>query len=128
VHGKGARRRHLALRDLLRDLTRDALDGRLHVGHDPLGFVDALHAALAASFVRGHGAHRLAVPLDIGGDALAMAASPALEIAPVLGVTNTPDTRLDLGTVLTETRGLATGRVARWLSGLQAHGVLWGTP
>src|SRR5215831_13507053 len=128
VHDKGDRRRHIELRDLLPHIPRDELDGRLHLGHDPLGFVDALQAALAESFVLGHGANLLDVPLDIGGDEWAIAAYPTLEVDKVIVVTNAPDTRLDLGTLLTETLVLATGHVERLLSLLQAHGVLWGMP
>ena len=65
VHGKGDRRRQIELSDLLPHIPRDELDGRLHFGHDPLGFVDALQAALAESFVLGNGANLLDVPLDI---------------------------------------------------------------
>ena len=128
VHGQGDRRWHIELSDLLSDLTRDALDGRLHFGHAPLGCVDVLQAALAESCVLGNGANRLDVPLDIGGDAWAIAASPALASDKGIVVTNAPETRLDLGTLRTETLGLAPGRVERVLSWLQAYGVLWGTP
>jgi len=78
--------------------------------------------------VLGNGAHLLDVPFDIGGDALANSAYPALESDTVIVVTNAPETPLGLCTLLTETRVLATGRVERLLSLLQAHGVLWGTP
>jgi hypothetical protein len=78
--------------------------------------------------VLGNGANLLDVPLDIGGDELAVSAYPALEIDKVIVVTNAPDTRLDLFTLLTEALVLVTGRVERLLSLLQAHGVLWGTP
>jgi len=47
--------------------------------------------------VLGNGANLLDVPLDIGGDALAIAAYPALEIDTVIVVTNAPETPLDLG-------------------------------
>ena len=126
MQGKGNRRWHIELSDLLSDITRDELDGRLHFGHDPLGFVDALQATLAESFVLGNGANLLDVPLDIGGDELAVSAYPALEIDKVIVVTNAPDTRLDLFTLLTEALVLVTGRVERLLSLLQAQGVLWG--
>ena len=43
-------------------------------------------------------------------------------------MTNAPDTRLDLGTLLSETRVLTTGRVERVLSMLQTHGCFGGTP
>ena len=66
-------------------------------------------------------------PWISGGDELAISTYPALEIDKVIVVTNAPDTRLDLFTLLTETLVLATGRVERLLSLLQAHGVLRGT-
>src|SRR6266849_4109004 len=50
VDGEGDRRRHVELSDLLSDITRDELDGRLHFRHHPLGFLDAFHAALAEPF------------------------------------------------------------------------------
>ena len=100
MHGKGDRRRHIELSDLLSDITRDELDGRLHFRHHPLGFVDALQAALAESFLLGNGANLLDVPLDIRGDELAVSAYPALEIDKVVVVANAPDTRLDLFTLL----------------------------
>src|SRR5919197_5549706 len=108
MHGKGDRRRYIELRDLLPHIPRDELDGRLHFGHDPLGFVDALQAALAESFVLGNGANLLDVPLDIGGDQLAIAAHPALKIDKVVGVANATDARPDLGTLLSETFVLTT--------------------
>ena len=100
----------------------------LHFRHHPLGFVDALQAALAESFLLGNGAHLIDVLLDIGGNELTIAAYPALEIDKVVVVANAPDTRLDLFTLLTETRVLTTGRFECLLSLLQAHGFFWGTP
>ena len=40
MHGKGDRRREIELLDLLTDLTRDELEGRLPLWHHPLGFLD----------------------------------------------------------------------------------------
>ena len=114
------------LSDLLTDITRDELDGALHFRHHPLGFVDALQAALAESFLLGNGANLLDVPLDIIGDEVAIAAYPALQIDKMVVVTDAPDTRLDLFTLLRETLVLTTGRFERLLGLLQAHGFFWG--
>ena len=65
VHGEGGRLRQVQLMDLLPDIPGDKLDGGLHFRHDALSFLDALHAALAESFVLGNRAHLLDVPLDI---------------------------------------------------------------
>src|SRR5262249_32794627 len=103
-------------------------DGRLHFGHHPLGFLDAFHAALAEPFVLGNRTNLLDVSLDIRGNALAISAYSTLEIDKVVVVANAPDTRLDLCTLLSETRVLTTGCFERVLSVLQTHGCLWGTP
>ena len=63
----------------------------------------------------------------LGGEALAVSASPTLEIDHVIVVPQAPETRLDLGPLRTETLVRATGRVECWRSVLQAHRVLWGT-
>src|SRR4029453_4905067 len=128
VHGKGDGRRQVELRDLLTDITRDELAGRLHFRHHPLGFRDALQAALAQSFLLGQGAHLLDVLLDISGNELAVAAHPALQSDTRVVVANATETRLDLCTVLRETRGLTTGRCERRLGVLQTHGCFWGAP
>jgi len=126
VHGKGDRRRHIELSDLLSGITRDELDGALHFRHHLLGCVDALHAALAASFVLGNGAHLIDVLLNIRGNELTIAAYPALEIDKVVVVANAPETRLDLCTLLTETRVLTTGRFECLLGLFQAYRFFWG--
>src|SRR5262249_36338917 len=126
VHGKGNRRRYIELLDLLRDITRDELDSRLHFRHHPLGFLDAFQAALAESFVLGNGTNLLDVLLDISGNQLAVSTHPALQIDKMVVVPDAPDTRLDLFTLLSETLVFTTGRVERWLSVLQAHSFFWG--
>src|SRR5690348_1225849 len=50
VHREGYRRCQAQLHDLLPYIPRDELDGRLHFGHDALGFLNALHAALVEPF------------------------------------------------------------------------------
>src|ERR1043166_3986352 len=126
VHGKGDGRRQVELSDLLTDITRDERDGRLHFRHHPLGFLDALQAALAQSFVLGKGANLLDVLLDISGNEVAVAAPPALQIDTMVVVADAPETRLDLCTLLRETLVLTTGRCEHLLGVLQAHGCLWG--
>src|SRR5262249_13559217 len=100
VHGEGDGRSYIELRDLAPHITGDKLDGGSHFGHDPLGFLDTRHTALAESFVLGHGANLLDVPLDIRGDEVAVAAHPTLQIDKMVVVTDAPDTRLDLCTLL----------------------------
>src|SRR5438552_5255339 len=90
VPGTGDRRRHIELSDLLSDITRDERDGALHFRHHPLGFVDALQAALAESFLLGNGANLIDMLLNIRGNELTIAAYPALEIDKVVVVTNAP--------------------------------------
>jgi len=51
VHGEGGGLRQIERIDLLPNITRDELDGRLHVRNDALGLLDALQAALAEPFV-----------------------------------------------------------------------------
>src|SRR5215208_2413811 len=128
MHGKGDRRRYIELIDLLTDITRDELDSRLHLWHHPLGFLDTFQAALAESFLLGHGANLLDVLLDIRGDELAVSAHPALEIDTMVVVANTTDTRLDLFALLSEPLVLTTSRFEGLLGVLQAHGFLWGAP
>src|SRR5215471_3887920 len=92
VHGKGDRGRYIELLDLLSHITRDELDGRLHFGHHPLGFLDTLHTALTESFVLGNGANLLDVLLDIRGNQLAVSTHPALQIDKMVVVPDAPDT------------------------------------
>src|SRR4030095_2020516 len=127
VHREGNRRRQVELSDLLLDITGDELDSRLHFRHHPLGLLDTLQAALAQSFVLGNRTNLLDVSLDIRGNESTIATHPALQVDKVIGVAQAPDTRLHLGTLLSETRVLTTGRCERVLGLLQAHGVLWGT-
>src|SRR5215813_9103433 len=128
VHGQGDRWLHSKRSDLLSAIMRDELDGALHCRHHPLSLGDALQAALTESFVLGHGAHRINVLLHIRGKEVAMAASPALEIDKGVVVAHALDTCLDLCTLLTETRGLTTGRCESLLGLFQAYRCLWRAP
>jgi hypothetical protein len=118
-HGEGDGRRQVERSDLRSDITRDARAGRLHVRHPALGFCDALHAALAEAFLRGPGAHLLDVPWAIRGDAGAVSAHPALEIDTMVVVTEAPETRLDLCTLLGQALMCTAGRFERLLGLLQ---------
>ena len=102
MHGEGDGRRYIELRDLVPHITGDKLDGGSHFGHDTLGFLDTLQTALAESFVLGNGANVLDMPLNIGGDELAVAAHSALKIDTMVIVAKTTDVRLDLLTLLSE--------------------------
>ena len=55
----------IELMDLLTDVTGDKRDSRLHFGHDPLGFIDAIETSLAELFVLGDGTNRLDLRADI---------------------------------------------------------------
>ena len=128
VHGQGDGRRQVELSDLLTDITRDELDGRLHFRHHALGFLDAREAMLAEPFVLGNGTSLLDVLLDISGNELAVSTHPALQIDKMVVVANATDTRLDLCTLLSETFVLTTGRFERLLGLLQTQRFFWGAP
>src|SRR5207245_11395175 len=108
------------------DITRGTRDGRLPFRRPPLSVLDAFHAALAESFVLGHGTNLLDVLVDISGNKLAVSTHPALQIDTRVVVPDAPETRLDLCTVLSETLVLTTGGVERVLRVLQAHSFFWG--
>src|SRR5262249_17359833 len=78
-------------------------------------------------FVLGNGANLRDVSLELRGNESTIATHPALQVDKVVGVANAPDTRLHLGTLLSEPLVLTTGRCERVLGLLQAHGFLWGT-
>ena len=128
VHGEGDVRRQVELPDLFVHIPRHERDGGLHVWHHALGFLDALHAALAETFLLGHGANLIDVAVYIGDDALAVSAHPAFEIDKVVVLANAPDTCLDQLTLLGETLVLALGCIERLRGLLQTAGCCWGTP
>jgi hypothetical protein len=125
VPGEGGRWCQGQWIDLLPHIPRDERDGRLHFGHDALGFLHALQAALAEPFVLGKHTTLLHGRLQISGQAWAVATYAALEIATrVVGA----DATAALGAVraLLRTALLLTpGRCALLLGLLQAHGRLW---
>ena len=65
VHGEGGGRCQVQLIDLLSHITGDELNGGLHFGYHPLGFIDAIETSLAELFVLGNGANRLDLSTDI---------------------------------------------------------------
>ena len=77
-------------------VTRDKRNGRLPVGHDPLGFGDPLETSRAELFVLGDGAHRLQVRADICGDEWAVATHPALQVNKMIGLADGLKALLDL--------------------------------
>ena len=79
VPGAGDGRWSSALRDLAPHRTGDTRAGGAPCRHDPRGCRATLHTALAESCGRGHGAHGRDGPVTSGGDALAVAAPPALQ-------------------------------------------------
>ncbi len=86
VHSVGRGLHQVQLPHLLPHIARDELDGRLHFGHDPLGFLDAIHARLAEAYVLGNGADRVDVVLDISSIELPVASHAAPQIHKVIGV------------------------------------------
>src|SRR5262249_51223581 len=132
MHGEGDERRHSELSDLLPDITRDKLDGRLPFRHDALSFFDAFQAAWAEPFLLGNRTNLLDVSLNICGDEWAVAAYSTLQIDKGVGVAAAPDTRLDLCALLSEPLVLTAGRFERLLGVLQAprcfYGYFWTVP
>ena len=127
VQGVGHRRCQVELRDLLPHIPRDERDSRLHFGHDALGFLHTLQAALAEPFVLGNRTNLLNVRLNISGNEWAVATYPALEIDKMVIVADATNVRLDLLTLLSEALVLTTRRFEYLLGLLQAHGGFWGT-
>src|SRR5437879_1955021 len=113
--------------DLLPHIPRDERDGRLHFGHDALGFLHALQAALAEPFVLGNRTHLLNVRLDISGNELTVSTDPALEIDKMVVVADATDALGDLLALLSEALMLTTGRFELLLGLLKAHGRCWRT-
>jgi hypothetical protein len=86
VHGEGGGRRQIELVDLLPHITRDELNGRLHFGHDALGFLDALQAALAEPCVLGNSTSLLDMPWDLCGNELAVSTHTTFKIDNMIGL------------------------------------------
>src|SRR5215471_1004920 len=127
VHGEGDGRCDIELSDLAPHIPGDKLDGGSHFGHDTLGFVDALHATLAETFLLGHSANGVDMPLHVSSNESAVSTHAALKIDKMVVVANAPDMLLDLFALRSETRVLTTGCFERVLSLLQTHGVFGGT-
>src|SRR5207245_7049095 len=75
-------------------------------------------------FLLGHGANLLDVPLDTRGDEVAVSAHPALQIDKMVVVTDAPDTRLDLCTLLGQALMFTAGRFER-LPGVARTALVW---
>jgi hypothetical protein len=96
VHGKSLWRVQLEAVDLLAHVARNTLDGGLHLGHDALGFIDALQATLAEAFFLGHSANGVHLLADIGGNELGVAPHATIEIDHRIDLTDAADTLGDL--------------------------------
>jgi hypothetical protein len=74
----------------------------------------------------GNGAHLVNVALKVCGHESAVSTHAALEIDTMVVVANATEVLLDLYALLSEMRGLATGRFEDLFGLLQADGCLWG--
>jgi len=110
VHGVGWRRRQRQATPLLPHITRDERDGRWPCGHHPLGVLETIQARLAAMFLRGTRADRLAVLLAIPRNARAGATHAALEVNTVGGVADGAHAVRDLLALCAEALGLLARR------------------
>ena len=127
MHGEGDGLRQVQPMDLLSHITGDKLNGRLHFGHHPLGFAEAIETALAELCVLSKDAHRFDVRADIGGDQLAVSTYAAFEIDPVIGLANGLKALCDLIALLGQALVLTAGRVSGVLSVFKAYGRFWRT-
>jgi hypothetical protein len=126
VHGAGCRRGHVQLIDLLPNRARNALNGRLHCGPHALGFLHALHAALAEACGLRQRADQVDVSLDITSHARAVAPHAALQGDTVGGVAEATEALGDLLAWLREALRLTTGHVEGLRGLFQAHRCFWG--
>jgi hypothetical protein len=78
--------------DLLAHIPRDQRDGRLHFGHDTLGFLHAIEARLAEAFLLGDGADRVDLVLDIADNQLPVATDPAIQVHAMVRLANGANT------------------------------------
>jgi hypothetical protein len=113
VHREGDGRRQVPPIDLLSHIPRDKLNGRLHFGHHPLGFVDAIEAALAQVFVLSNGTNHCDVSADIGGDQLAVSTHAAVEVDKVIGLADGLKPLFDLLALLGQSR--VEGVIQLWI-------------
>ncbi len=127
VHREGDGLRQVPPMHLLSHIPGDQRNGRLHFGHDPRGFVDAIETALAQVCVLSSGAHPCDVSADIGGDQLAVATHATIEVDKVLGLTDGLKALFDLLALLGQSRVLTAGRVEGVLGLFKAHGRFWRT-
>jgi hypothetical protein len=97
---------------LLPNITGDTRAGGLHVRHDALSCLAALHAALAAPVVLGQRTTLREVPWDSSGHAWTVATHPALELATRVGMAATTEALSARLAVLREARVRTTGHCA----------------
>ena len=86
-----------------------------------LGFLNALHAALAEPFVLGDHTNLLDVRVDISGNELAVATHTALEIDTMVIVPDATDALANVLALLSEALMLTTGGFECLRGVLQAH-------
>jgi hypothetical protein len=122
MHGEGDGLRQVQPMDLLSHITGDKRNGRLHFGHHPLSFVDAIKAALAELSVLSKGANRFDLRADIGGDQLAVSTHAAFEIDKVIGLADGLKALFDLCALLSQSLVLTAGRFKGVLRMFKAHG------
>jgi hypothetical protein len=73
---------------LLLYIPRNELHGRLHFGHDALGFLDASEGGLTQSFLLGDGAQRVDLGLDVTRHQLPVTTDTTIQVDEVVRVTN----------------------------------------
>jgi hypothetical protein len=126
VQSAGHGRAQVELPHLLVHIARHKLDGGLHFGHDPLGFVDALQAGLTETFMLRHAANHGHLLADICRKEPTVAPHASLYIDQVVGLADPTDALDDLLSLGTEARELLARRVHIQFELLQACGGLWG--
>ena len=123
--GVGYRRCYVQLTALLPHIIRDTCHCRLHCGHNPFGFLDPIHTALAEAFVLRNRAHLSHLRLDLSGNARAVATHAPFQINAVVGWADVPEAlgdvlvlRADALQLLARRLGLASdllhARPCRW--------------
>jgi hypothetical protein len=91
MHAEGLGWGQLEPTHLAPHIPRDELDGGLHFGYDPLGFLETIQTRLAETFLLGHITDRINMTLDITRNELAVATHAALHVDKVVGVADGAD-------------------------------------
>jgi hypothetical protein len=89
---------------MLSHITRDELDGGLHLRHHPIGFVEAITTAPTQVLLLGHSANRLDVHPDVGGNESAVSMHAAFEVDKVIRLANGLKALFGLFALLAQTR------------------------